>query len=184
MQQHLLKNNLMLMLREAEPGDAEQLLLFLEQTAGESENITRSPGELKLTVEREREILQTSLESPTNLVLLAEIAGEIAGSLNFHSGERQRTRHAGEIGLLVLRKYWGLGIGGYLLASLIAWARGTGVIRKIDLHVRVDNLAAIHLYEKYGFVREGRISRELFVHGEFIDLYAMGLLIDPPEMAE
>ncbi|MBO0797135.1 MAG: GNAT family N-acetyltransferase, partial [Ktedonobacteraceae bacterium] len=93
---------------------------------------------------------------------------------------RPRTRHAGEFGISVLRKYWNLGIGGRMLTYLIDWARQSGIIRKINLRVRVDNLPAIHLYEKHGFVREGHITREFYLHGQFVDSYVMGLEIDPP----
>jgi RimJ/RimL family protein N-acetyltransferase len=179
MPQHLLKNNLLLTVREAQPEDAEHLLAFAEQIADESENITRMPGELGMSVEQERELLQESLLAPYSLYLVAEVAGEIAGNLGFLPGRRQRMRHSGSIGIGVAKKHWNLGIGGHLLAELITWARAGGVIRKINLHVRVDNLPAIHLYEKYGFVHEGREMRGLCIRGEFIDLYAMGLLIDP-----
>jgi RimJ/RimL family protein N-acetyltransferase len=80
-----------------------------------------------------------------------------------------------------LRIYWNLGIGSLMLAYLIEWARQTGTIRKINLRVRVDNLAAIHLYEKYGFVQEGRVTREFYLHGQFGDVYVMGLQLDPPQ---
>jgi RimJ/RimL family protein N-acetyltransferase len=180
MQQHILRDGQLLILREAMPDDAERLLAYIEQIAGESDNITRGPGEFAMTVEQEREFLQASAASLTSLYLVAEIKGEIAGALSFRGGDRPRLRHAGEFGISVLKKYWNLGIGRHLLAYLIDWAKGTRVIRKIDLLVRTDNYPAIHLYEKFGFVREGRITRHMYIHGEFIDCYAMGLAIDPP----
>jgi RimJ/RimL family protein N-acetyltransferase len=175
-----LKNNLPLTLRRAEPRDAEQVLTFLNQVAGESENITFAPGEFGLSVEEERDILQQTTESPTSLYIIAEVAGEIAGTLTFSAGKRPRLQHAGEFGTTVLRRYWNLGIGSRMLAYLIDWARQTSTIRKINLRVRVDNLPAIHLYEKYGFVQEGRLTREFYLHGQFVDAYMMGLQLDPP----
>ena len=175
-----LKNNLWLTLRRAEPKDAEKVLAFLNQVAGESENITFGPGEFELSVEEERAFLQQSAQSPNSLYVIAEIAGEIAGTLSFSAGKRPRLQHAGELGMTVLRRYWNLGIGSRMLAYLIDWARVTTTIRKINLRVRVDNLPAIHLYEKYGFVQEGRLTRELYLHGQFVDAYMMGLQLGPP----
>ena len=83
--------------------------------------------------------------------------------------------------MTVLRKYWNLGIGSRMLAYLLDWARETATIRKINLRVRVDNLPAIHLYEKYGFVQDGRLTREFYLHGQFVDAYIMGLQLDPPQ---
>jgi RimJ/RimL family protein N-acetyltransferase len=180
-QHALLKNNLSLILRHAEPNDAEQLLAFLEQVAGESENIIISPGEFEMSVEEERTFLQQTAETPTSLFVVAEIAGEIAGTLTFSTIKRPRLRHSGEFGMSVFRQYWNLGIGSSMLTYLIDWARQTNTIRKINLHVRVDNLPAIHLYKKYGFVQEGRLTRGFYLHGQFVDLYMMGLQIDPPE---
>jgi RimJ/RimL family protein N-acetyltransferase len=177
----LLKNNLQLTLRRAEPGDAEQILAFINQVAGESENITFGPGEFKMSVEEERAFLQQAAESPTSLYLTADIAGEIVGTLTFSAGKRPRLQHAGEFGMTVMRRYWNLGIGSHMLAYLIDWARRTGTIRKLNLRVRVDNLPAIHLYEKYGFVQEGRNTREFYLHGQFIDVFTMGLQLDPPQ---
>ena len=176
-----MKSNLWLTLRRAEPNDAEKVVAYLDQVAGESENITFGPGEFGLSVEEERAFLWHTAQSPTSFYLIAEIAGEIAGTLSFSTGKRPRLQHAGEFGMTVLRRYWNRGIGSRMLAYLIDWARQTGTIRKINLSVRVDNLPAIHLYEKYGFVQEGRLTRELYLHGQFVDAYMMGLQIDPPQ---
>jgi RimJ/RimL family protein N-acetyltransferase len=176
-----LKNDLQLILRRAEPNDAERLLAYINQMAGESENVTFGPGEFELSVEEESAFLQQAAASPTSLYLIAEVAGEIAGTLTFSTGKRPRLRHAGEFGMSVLRKYWNLGIGSCMLAYLIEWARQSGTICKINLRVRVDNLPAIHLYKKFGFVQEGRNTREFYLHGQFVDAYLMGLQLDLPQ---
>ncbi|MGH2478099.1 MAG: GNAT family N-acetyltransferase [Ktedonobacteraceae bacterium] len=181
MAQHsTLKNNLTLTLREAGSRDAETILALMEQASGESENITSGPGDLDISVEWERNYLQECTDSPTGLYLLAEIAGELVGILSFGAGKRPRIRHVGDFGITVLRKYWGLGVGGHMLAYLIDWARAGGIVRKINLRVRTDNLSAIRLYEKYSFVREGCTTRDMYIRGEFVDCYLMGLEIDPP----
>jgi RimJ/RimL family protein N-acetyltransferase len=180
MTQHvMLSNHLQLTLRPALPKDAEQLLAYIEQVTGESENLSFGPGEFGLSLEQERVFLQQALDTPTSLYLLAEIAGEIVGTLTFTTGKRPRVQHSGEFGISVLRKYWNLGIGGRMLSYFIEWARQTRIIRKINLRVRVDNLSAIHLYEKYGFVREGCQTREFYLHGQFVDVFLMGLQLNP-----
>ncbi len=179
MSQYVLKNSLLLTIREAQPDDAANMLEYAENITLESENIARAPGELGFSLEQERELLQDMLQSPASIFLVAEIAGEIIGDLNFRAMGRARLKHRGEMGISVRQRYWGLGIGSHLLTELITWAQAGGLIRKIDLQVRVDNLSAIHLYEKHGFVHEGRITRGLYIRGEFVDLFCMGRLIDP-----
>ncbi len=173
-----LKNGIRLTLRQAEVRDAEQLLAFVEQIAGESENITFGPGEFHMSIDEERVFLQQNAEASGSLYLIAEVDNEIVGTLTFNVGKRLRLQHAGEFGISVVRAYWNSGIGSHMLAYLLSWARQKGTIRKINLRVRVDNLPAIHLYEKYGFIQEGRITREFYLHGAFIDSYVMGLQLD------
>ncbi len=174
----LLKNHFLLTPRPAEPDDAVQVLAYTEQVASESENLAFGPGELGISLEQERVFLQQIAEAPASLYLHAEIEGEIVGTLTFSAEKRPRVQHGGEFGMSVLQKYQNLGIGSQMLASLITWAKQTHIIRKINLRVRVDNLSAIHLYKKYGFVQEGRRTRELYLHGQFIDVFLMGLPLD------
>jgi len=59
-----------------------------------------------------------------------------------------------DLGLIVAATHRRRGIGGRLLETAVAWARGSGV-RKLELHVFPWNGPAIQLYERFGFVREG-----------------------------
>lgn len=78
----------------------------------------------------------------------------------------------------VLKAHWNKGIGTTMLAAFLDWCRGTKEIRKVNLRVRVDNHAAIHLYKKAGFTTEGRKSREFQIGDGFIDSFLMGLELD------
>jgi RimJ/RimL family protein N-acetyltransferase len=62
---------------------------------------------------------------------------------------------------------------------MLAWAEQGGVVRKINLKVRVDNIPAIRLYERMGWVHEGRTTRDTLIDGEFSDCLLMGRGVDP-----
>jgi RimJ/RimL family protein N-acetyltransferase len=167
-----------LVLRRAVPDDAANIIAFLNQAAGESDNLMFGSGEFSVPVEQEKELIEQMLQSKGELFLVAEIAGQIVGTLTFLCGKRERNRHAGEFGMTVLKRYWGNGIGKSMLRYLIQWAKDGGQIRKINLRVRSDNERAIRLYKGQGFVVEGLLRREFCINGIFYDAYAMGLMID------
>jgi RimJ/RimL family protein N-acetyltransferase len=51
-------------------------------------------------------------------------------------------------------------------------------IRKITLRVQENNVNAIKLYEKYGYIKEGLIERGLLINGVFENVIIMGLNIN------
>ena len=64
-------------------------------------------------------------------------------------------RHRAELGVSVARDYWGLGIGRALTEACIVSAKAAGYIQ-LELAVVSENLRAITLYKKLGFVEYGR----------------------------
>ncbi len=54
-----------------------------------------------------------------------------------------------------------------------------GILRRLQLTVQTRNQAAVHLYQKHGFVIEGRQAAwSIYRRRKFIDVYLMGKLID------
>ena len=167
------------MIREAEPEDAAALLAYIDETAGETDFLGFGRGEFDLTEEKEADYLREQRDSRNSLYLLAFVGDEIAGTLSFSGGARRRNRHTGEFGLTVRRRHWGRGIGSLLLDALIAWARSSGIVTKLDLLVRADNERAIGPYERKGFEREGRIRQAVRIDGIAHDALYMGLVLGP-----
>jgi RimJ/RimL family protein N-acetyltransferase len=170
-----LKDSRVLHIREATPQDTRIVLEYLEDVSGESDFLGFGPGEFGLSEAEEQEFLRQSRDAANRIYLLGLIDGDLAGTLSFVAEGRPRIRHRGELGMSVRRRYWGLGVGGWMLDALIDWARAGGILKKINLRVRTDNHSAIRLYERRGFEIEGTIRRDVFVRGEFFHHYWMGL---------
>ncbi|HET7229145.1 MAG TPA: GNAT family N-acetyltransferase [Longimicrobium sp.] len=167
-------------LRHATPGDAAAILAYLRQMGGESDFVTFGPEGIPMSEEAEAAYIASVSERDNAIFLLAvDHAGRIVGALTFSGGERARLRHVGEFGVSVLREWWGRGVAGVLLREMLGWARRSGVVRKINLKVDADNARAIALYERLGWVHEGRTTREMCINGVFHDGLLMGQEIDP-----
>ena len=81
-----------------------------------------------------------------------------------------------ELGLLIGNKnYRGKGIGSEVCKLVLNYAFDELNIRKILLAVYANNPVAIKLYERLGFVTEGRLRRHIFEGGEFHDKLLMGI---------
>lgn len=165
-----------IVIREGHPRDAMALIHFCKQIDTESVFLSRSPGEFQLSLEQEREWLQ-SMRASNSFLALATHEDRIVGMLDFSAGTWSRVRHAGEFGLSVLKDYWGSGIGGTLLEALFTWSREHGV-RKIRLRVVEGNERAIALYERLGFLKEGRHPAEFVIDGQDVALISMGILLE------
>ena len=84
------------------------------------------------------------------------------------------TAHIGRLGTGVHRDYRRQGIGRRLLEATIAKSRERG-LEKIELTVYASNVPAISLYQKLGFVEEGRKKRGRFLDGFYDDVLLMAL---------
>ena len=166
-------------IRELEPSDAAAALDYVNHVTGETDYLALESGELDWPIEKERQFIEDHVKADNKLIIAAEVDGEMLGLLSFTGDDKRKLRHSGELGITVVRQAWGLGLASALMSYLIDWARSSGVVRKIDLRVRVDNDRAIRLYERFGFMREGTVRRQFVIAGTFRDAYLMGLEIDP-----
>jgi RimJ/RimL family protein N-acetyltransferase len=83
--------------------------------------------------------------------------------------------HGGTLGIGLLPKFRGRGIGRRLMQPTIDAAFAFGLTR-IELTVREGNVNAIALYKSLGFEVEGRHRNAVCIEGEYENLYSMALL--------
>ncbi len=104
---------------------------------------------------------------------LVAVAGDavvgLAG-LNVGTG---RLRHSGYVFLFVAREHQGQGIGTRLLEALLDLADNWLLLRRVELTVMVGNDRAKQLYERLGFVVEGRRKMSVIAEGELKDEWLM-----------
>jgi RimJ/RimL family protein N-acetyltransferase len=165
-------------IREAVPDDAEAAIAFVQRIAEEPDVcVPLAPGEFNVTVEEERRIIAEYAAAPNGLFLVAESDVDgIIGVCDCKAYKRVAMRHVTTLGVSVRRDRRGRGVGTALVQRVIDWARAGGVVKRIELQVYARN-PAVRLYERLGFVVEGRHARAVFQRGEYEDNLSMALLL-------
>lgn len=108
--------------------------------------------------------------------LVAEVDGRIVGNITLHRSDNPRTYHSGGFGMAVHPDYWGMGVGKRLLGAMVDLADNWLNLQRIELEVYPHNTTAIRLYEKLGFVIEGRRRLYSYGDGRWNDAYFMARL--------
>ncbi len=165
-----------LLVRAAEPGDAAELVALASVVAAEPEGWLLADSSWR-SVADERRYIRALRRHPDAALLVAEEEGALAGRLSISRDPHPSSAHVADVGLMVAALYRRRGIGTALLVAAEEWARSVGVT-KLELHVFPHNEPAIALYDKFGFVEEGRrIKHYRRASGELWDAVDMGLLL-------
>ena len=141
----------MLEIRKATAFDAEKILEYCQVIGRESDNLTFGKEGVSITIDREKEYLDSIFHSDRQLYLVATKDNEIVGTAILSSFEKTRLAHRAEISLSVKKSMWGNHIGTRFMETIIDFAKNTAKIEIISLEVRSDNKRAIALYKKFGF---------------------------------
>lgn len=142
-----------IVIEKASCADAEAILEYMKQIGGETDNLTFGAEGLPFTAEEEAAHIRQLEGSCDEVLFVAKDGGRVIGDASLSRLPR-RMKHRGDFGISVLREYWNCGIGSRLLREVIDFARENS-FDVVELQVRSDNAAAIHLYEKFGFQKFG-----------------------------
>jgi RimJ/RimL family protein N-acetyltransferase len=152
--------------RRAVPADAARCVELASSVAGENEGWLLADARWRSAGDERRYIraLQRHPEVAT---------GEIVGRLSLMRDPHPASAHVADLGLMVAAAYRRRGIATALMTAAEEWARDSRV-SKLELHVFPHNAAAIALYEKLGYEREGlRKSQYARSDGSLSDVILM-----------
>ncbi|MFC7421434.1 GNAT family N-acetyltransferase [Iodobacter arcticus] len=113
-------------------------------------------------------------QNSAGAISLVAVSGEeILGQLGLYIEQNPRRKHVAAIGMGVKTNARRQGVGDALMLAAIEIAEQWQAISRIELSVYIDNLAALALYEKHGFIKEGLCKNYAFKNGQFVDVYMM-----------
>jgi len=119
-------------------------------------------------------------DNPPDAFLVAELAGKVVGYIRLKPPTPlPENAHVLQVqGLAVHPDARRRGIAGMLLAAAERRSRERGK-RKLSLRVLSTNTAAIALYERLGFAREGVLRDEFIINGSYVDDIVMAKALQP-----
>ncbi|AQQ52088.1 GNAT family N-acetyltransferase [Planococcus lenghuensis] len=165
------------LVRSAEPDDARSVIDLQRRVEAASSYMLYSRDERNTSTQNMRKQLAEWKKSGTSLVLIAILNGRQAGYLFFIGNSAKRAAHRAAIVVGVLPEFQGRGIGQALLKKAEESASHRQVSR-LELTVAAENKAAIHLYEKAGYMVEGTRRHALLIDGQLQDELYMAKLLD------
>ena len=158
-QKIILKNGKEAYLRNGVAADGTAVMEAFQATHAETDFLLSYPEENSFDAEQEAQFLQEKTESAKEIEIIALADGRVVGTAGIEAlGAKYKVRHRAEIGISVLKEYWGLGLGRALMEACIQCAREAGYAQ-LELDVVADNARALELYQKLGFVEYGRNPR-------------------------
>jgi ribosomal protein S18 acetylase RimI-like enzyme len=107
---------------------------------------------------------------------VAVSAGEVVGWCDVTPKERPIYAHGGVLGIGLLPRFRGRGIGTNLIRSTLAATRTIG-LHRVELTVRQNNTRAIELYKKVGFRVEGLQRDAVQIDGVYENVVCMAILL-------
>lgn len=155
-------------IRSATPADAPAILTVHLAAASNGGGLAREPDEIDLAG------IEAALAKPllNGVALMAwegeRPAGEIHAS---RLGPRQFAHNLTDLTVAVHPHFQGRGVGAALFEALFIEARKLTrpPIERVELMCREGNLAAVRLYQRLGFVIEGRFPRRVRLKDGTID---------------
>jgi RimJ/RimL family protein N-acetyltransferase len=110
---------------------------------------------------------------PNEHQFVAEMDGTVVGYVGLTQNRAARKSHVGELFLGVNSEYHNKGIGTSLLLKALDLADNWLFLERVELDVLETNPRAQALYERHGFVVEGKKVNAFRSSGQYTDLFFM-----------
>ena len=162
-------------LRRAHLDDAEVLEKYMQNLIGENLPVLYSKA---ASPNLDEIITFIKAHSDPNISLLMVVIdeGRLIGMLDADVYRNSQRSHCAYFGMSILNEYRRRGFGAALITKLFLWAK-ENKLKRIELEVFSNNLAAIELYKKMGFRVEGMKKEAVRVGVGYVDIVQMVRLV-------
>ena len=143
-------------IRYGQPGDGRLTYDFMLALGESTDRMLTHPGCMRTPEQYEANVLKIADDEFYSLCAIDPDSGALIGNAAFFFGARVKVAHVAGLAMGVLPLWQGGGLGTLLLERSVADMRAHKKIFRLDLIVMDDNEHAKAMYERVGFVVEGR----------------------------
>lgn len=166
-----------LLIRNAEHGDARSLAALMKTVEAESEFMLYGKDERIQSTQKVRKQIIEWRQSGHSTIFIAILNGEHVGFLTIVGNAAKRAAHRAEICIGVQADARRKGIATKLLQKGEEWAASKGISR-LELTVVENDKPARKLFEKAGYVSEGIRQDSMVINGKYYDEIYMAKFLD------
>lgn len=159
----------------ANEDDIPKIYNYLNKISTQTQYLTFDSAGLKVSLDDFSKVFLSQLSNSNIKYFCYRVNGNIVGIANYRVDSRTKMSHRAKIGISVLADYQNKGIGKQLLASMIEYLEQQKQIELVELEVACENKVAIHLYEKYGFKKIGKLPKFFRLDNDYMDFIMMQL---------
>ena len=163
----------MITLRFSPPEDAADVAACIDAVSRERRYLGNTSG---FSAEQTRDFI-ASLPGLGGIQIVVVADARIVGWCDVTPLPFEGMRHVGRLGMGLLPSFRGQGLGRRLVRAALSHVFGKS-LQRVELEVFASNQIAVRLYEREGFVMEGRKRRARQLDGVEDDILIMGCLRD------
>lgn len=163
----------MITMRSSTPEDADAVSACVDAVSRERRYLGNTSG---FSAEQTRGFI-ASLAQIGGIQIVVVADGKIVGWCDVTPMTFEGMRHVGRLGMGLLPPFRGRGLGRRLVREALSRAFAK-TLHRVELEVFASNMIAVGLYEREGFVIEGRKRRARSLDGGEDDILIMGCLRD------
>lgn len=165
-------------IRSLRGSDATEVIRFLQCAAQETTHTMQYVGREFPPTEEFASRFETTFNDPVALHVGVFSDSSLVASVNLRPAvaDHKWVRHIASFGLIILRDYWGHGLGQHLMKLMETHALSVGVT-KVEAMVRTKNDRGTRFYNRQGYTIEGRRKSAAFINGECQDEYYISKML-------
>lgn len=167
-----------LAIRYPKDGDAQSMLQYIN-TLFKEKTFIRFQGE-QLTLKEESKYLKDQLEKIKRnkaVQLLVFVNDKLVGVSEITMKDKVE-KHIGVFGISIAKEFRGKGVGKLLMDTVLKEAStNLTQLKMVTLDVFANNSLAVSMYEKYGFIKYGKLPKGIIYKNKYVDDVLMYKLV-------